>query len=732
MPIYDDIQIPGGPTTPVQIAQVDKCRLEWTARKRKAEAEAKYKDAQKKAREFKEKLKALKSGGLGLLNDLAADAVAALGFVATQLAAAVLGVAAGALNKILEMIFSQILKIIMAGPESIFALIKFPQDKAILHTKKESTYLLESQTNLRIILRIINKYLNGFDSDIYYKSMKKALPYISQAIDLIEEMVTQLNVGDTGASPKFDTAKFDAIMASIDAAIEATIPKSVLLQKTGIDKGLEQSRIENRDKYDREDQAWYNVEKNKIDNTYRSMMDSLRKNGVPGAKGIGSAILTELQEADLNRRLSGIEAEYQTKLEILKGQFDYRMEQNKAQAEIDSFSFANNKKMAKISANQIEKTKQEFMDDMNDLSINLRKMLLNVKDAFLEYKMSQFFTGVTYTSIERIQSIIKWMISQIYKVSKTSANGTLPLMEFSKEMLQNVELNFIEDTTKYTNGEVGAAKLALDLSAGNIKLRTAQATLFGFVTPSLIAMINFDSLLKKEKDRFESFRNGPKVSLYNIKDFRGEVGIWGTNNPEGLSELTMYISLIQQIGSTIVNAPIQMLSKRKEDKVALSRTIRTMDAKFEEIIDHNRQVLSTLSSYRPYQSGMVNQLKTLIDAAVPYLSFAFMALDIVSAMNAANNAYDTEVECKPMWNIWDKIDGDKTTAPTSESVDKDSSQAATAASSASGEAAVEWEPMNVVSPTEGAKDGPVPSSLGLWINDNDDVDAKIRKQYYEQ
>jgi hypothetical protein len=85
-----------------------------------------------------------------------------------------------------------------------------------------------------------------------------------------------------------------------------------------------------------------------------------------------------------------------------------------------------------------------------------------------------------------------------------------------------------------------------------------------------------------------------------------------------------------------------------------------------------------------------------------------------------------------MWNIWDKIDGDKTTAPTSESVDKDSSQAATAASSASGEAAVEWEPMNVVSPTEGAKDGPVPSSLGLWINDNDDVDAKIRKQYYEQ
>ena len=139
--IYKDITIKSttGTGLALERSKVDKCYLEWQIRKKQADAEKKYKDAAATSRKWREMLKNTKIGTF--FDAIAGEAVAAVGFLATQLASAVLGAASGMANKILETIFNQILKIIMAGPEAIFALIKFPQDKAKLHTQRELQYI---------------------------------------------------------------------------------------------------------------------------------------------------------------------------------------------------------------------------------------------------------------------------------------------------------------------------------------------------------------------------------------------------------------------------------------------------------------------------------------------------------------------------------------------------------------------------------------------------------------
>jgi hypothetical protein len=741
--------------TAIEKASIDKCYVEWQLRKKKADAQKKYKDAQKAGRKWKEMLKSTKIGTF--FDALAGEGVAAVGFLASQLAAAALGAVSGMANKILETIFNQLLKIIMAGPEAIFALVKFPQDKAKLHTLREEQYMISAQQCMAVVIRILNKYLNGFDSDQYYRSMKKALPHINNAIAGLDQLIKELNL-TTNDSPYFDTNKFNYIMSEIDTAVNMTIPKSILIQKLGIDKAMEKGKQEERAAADAKNKEWYDRKKRELDATYRTMLNDLRKQlsdqkkaeankrsdrdaqkgrekGV-SLKGVtdtfdnvGDQFKGEGAEIDLNRRISGIDAEYQTKLEGLKRDYDFQVQKDRSAADFRAMDPTSSRHQ-KIVSDTANKTKQEFLDDMDNLGGNLKKMLLDIKDAFIEYKMSQFFTGVTHDSVDLIKKyVIGYLIQLAHKAAKLSATGASYPLNGANSILQDVSSDFAQDIDKWNKGEIKPYKMATDMSIGNIQLQAADALLAGTITTSLIAMMNFDKFLQSETDRFNAF----KLRIEDIPDFKGIKGIWGVNDAAALANVTTYTDLLAQIAFTITVVPGKMLSQDKQDKKDLQKVLYTLDSKFTIIRSHNQLVYRTLSSYTPYQSGMVNQLKRLIDSMIPYLAYGMAALSIAQMVKGILNGMDLDKECSPMWDTWDKKDpsssGDPTTPKTSDSQNSDASAAATGVSKEQMEAG-EDNTYNEVDQNEGAASGPVPSSMGIW-SDERDYDRALRKSNYD-
>lgn len=759
---YRDIPIPftadGTEDLSIKVKKmgIDKCYAEWMVRKKKAEAEQKYKDAQKASRKWKEMLKNTKIGTF--FDALLGEAVAAVGFLASQLAAAALGAVSGMANKILETIFNQLLKIIMAGPEAIFALVKFPQDKAKLHTQREAQYIFSAQNSMRIVIRILNKYLGGFNSDQYYVSMKKALPHIQRAITGIEDLLKEMNVtanSSAGDSVYFDTNKFNSIMGSIDIAVRETIPKSILAQVAGLEEVGEKRKQEEREIADKKNKEWYDRKKRELDSTYRDLLNGLRKQLSDSKKaeankrqaredqkdnGQNTGFITDTQnnigdqfrgegaEIDLNRRIGGIDAEYQTKLEGLKRDYEFQVEKDRGLADLKALDPTNNKHK-KLVSEAFDQKKIEFTRDMDMLGGNLKKMLLDIKDAFIEYKMSQFFTGVTHDSVELIKKyVIGYLIQLAQKASKASATGAAIPLNGAKYQLEDVHGDFTKDINGWQKGEIKAAIMAKDLSVGNLQLQLADALLGGTITTSLIAMMNFDKFLKSETDRFNAYKD----KLAEIPDFKGEKGKWGVNDAESLSDVTQYLDLIKQIAFTITTAPGKMLSQDKNDKKDLQKIIYAIDGKFSALLSHNTTVAKTLVSYTPYQSGMVNQLKRLIDSMIPYLAYGMAALSVAQMIKGVVDYNSEFAECEPMWDTWDKKDPSSTGArTTTQKQDDNASAAANGVSAQQMESTEDMEEGVEFNQNEYVAGGGqlMPSSLGMW-DDERPYDRQIRKNNY--
>lgn len=584
-----------------------------------------WKDKLNKLKLIGKKLLSILFGGTEYLKAIASgilpEIVAASAAFATQIVNSYFSAASSAVRTALEAIFNQILKILLAGPESIFSLVNLPLKQARLHCKQEAVYLTQANGALNTIMRILNKWLSGFESDRFYKQMQEAIGPIKKALADIEAMIKDLQTG-TGF---FDRTKFDRIMTNLNIAIEKTVPKSVLMEKLGLNDQLDQDRTQwERDKIN-EAGKQYLVEKRSMNQKWRDAVNAARYQPNDATKLINSApivsnaIKSNLTSSVLESQLAVIDAKYESEIEGIDRKFELRKAEIKNEA---AFEFSKPSRISSSLHTAATRLEEDFKSDLQLVKDNINILISSIKNAFIEYKESQFFTGVVYDSIENLKGLLKWFINLGGKVGDKASDATVLSFNGAKFFIEDVKDDFESDISEWKASRIDPTKMAVDLTLGNVELKTASSILSATVTESLISMINFDESLGEEAIKFEKFRK----RIEEIKDFKGVSGKWGTNDLTSIGDVTIYVSLISKISLQIASAPIRMASPRQKEKLELQKNITETSNEFRKLLNHNSIVSSVLFSYNPYQSGMTNQLKRLLDSLAPWLAYAMTAL----------------------------------------------------------------------------------------------------------
>ena len=567
-------------------------------------------------KQIAETLKLLGGGLAGLADIVGAEIIAAAGELASSIVSTVAGAASAAVAAALEAILSQLLTILLSGPEALLSLLALPLKKAHDATVSERNYIFKAKTNLSNILRILSKWLGGFGGERYYQQIKNAIPFLEQSLIDITSMINDLDVNqdESTVSPYFNTDIYNRIISNLNTAIDITEPESIL--SLGLGQNFEQQKVKYQQTHLRElREDWYIPIRNRINKTRE---DAINKITPSTSRNV---IVNELFERRHKLKLAQIDTKWEYDTKIHNEEYKQRQEIVRASS-VESIAGVSLKEALKQSR---DKQSTEFKADILQLTENLASMGRNIRDAYIENKKSQLFTNSSYHAVNKIKDFIKWFIEAARKAGGGASEVAIEALNGAGIIIGQVRDEFQDDKNRYQQDNISTSEMSVDIVMGNAQLKIADSFMSGLITSSLIELINLDEFFGEEQEKFERFRK--RIDL--IPDWDERLGVWGVDLEN--TAITPYISLTVSIAKLVGLAPIALTSSTKSAKENFNKDLRKIDSEFTKLLNHNTTVLTTLSSYTPYQSDQANAIKRYLDAiGFSYLSYAFTALSITA------------------------------------------------------------------------------------------------------
>jgi len=545
----------------------------------------------------------IRFGLIDIVDALGAEVISTVGAISSQVAESVLGSISKMAAAIMDGVFSQILKILLAFPTSVFSLVAIPHDAAKKSVRREDLYLRRANKSIKIILFIILKWTKGKSGSDFYTQMKDALPYIIRAINLCKDLIQGLNgepskPGEFDVNSVFKEGVYKKLKGNLNTAINITKPESLIERRTQINKRLESDKNKR-----------YNVKASVINKEYARR----RKLESEWYRTEVSKVLPRSSESAPNRLSDAIKEqkvgfEYNQRLELLK---TWRVEQLES-ANIEAEYEALKNKDTWIKA--ITDTGEQFMSDMRTLEDELFNMLENIKNAYVQNRESQLHCNNIYNMRSIITALVKEMISYMRSFGN-AAGETLALAVGSAQSL--IEVAEDTFTTATDPGfDYSASELAGSLSIGHGTLLAADAILDSAVTDKLTELINSDDILQAENDQFDEFIQ----ELALIPDWDGRTNVWSVNMVN--SSISPYIQLIADITEMLTKVPILSVRNRDSDKRRVQSLIKSVTKDFRVLSRHNSLVGNTLSSYTPYMGSEVGDLMRILSNSGLLKTFA--------------------------------------------------------------------------------------------------------------
>jgi hypothetical protein len=553
-------------------------------------------------------------GSFNISDTILSEVLSTIPSVASYVAKSILESVSKASANVFEAILGEILKIILSFPSAIFSLVAIPHSVALESAKAERIHLIRANLHLRNILRFISKWLQVPSGISYYEQIKRAIPFVEKALRITLDMIVDLNEGG-GRLAQFDRNKYKSMQNNLDKAIEITMPKSIIENRLGISKAIDNEKV----KIYREKASIINKEyrdKRSAINTWFYNESSKVK---LDAYDINSAMKIEKLNGEYSFRKDLIESLRKNKLAAAETQANI-------QAVINSSAYI--KSIGGIAA--------EFSYDVQMVGKSAKEFLENMRDAYVNYKRCQ----ASCNSIYNIRSLITNLINEIIDIMQdkmtSSSKVASGILNQSASMIE-VALDKLNDSAnKYevSDGSISSTELASSIIVSNSLLIAADTLVESSITKSLMDLINADDVLIAENEEFDDFI----LRLESIVDWDGNKVTWVADPYSNM--LTPYIQVISDATSLVTKILTLSTTVDNKDRTAIKNMIIRSGKNYKSLISHNLKVTSVLESYTPYSPQSYINLKRLLSNAGLLNTFA-ITLSVKSMVNSIVAMFST-------------------------------------------------------------------------------------------
>jgi len=612
------------------------------------------KDAVRKLSEIRGKIR---FGIINLADVIGAETIAAISSISATIATSIFGAASKAVSNVLNLIISQILKIVLAYPTAIFSLVAIPHEQAILSAGMERRSLLKARENLRTVLQIMSKWLRSVSAVDYYAQIKNAIPYIEAAIREASSIMKGLEGdSDDGRNATFSEGSYNKLRSLIATAIQITKPQSVVVntlkinqsieadrkriygnKKVVIDKKYRELKVSTDEEYqaklakayERNSRIEYAIDSrttsNEDDSKIKKVAKSIHESKLKETQSMGFAIQIEELKLEWSARISVLENEHSTRLSVAEMEASKEAALN-TQRWLDGF---NNVQIS-------------FVFDMNLVGKNLSELVSNIGKAYSYNKMCQLQCAVIYDIRGYIARLINEVISMLRATSNRAADLMLGPMRTVRSMLEVADEKFVAAADKYEDKakKISSAEMSATVSLGHGLLLASDATLSGSINKALINLINSDDVLQDSNNKFDRFTK----RLYDIPDWDGKTGVWCVSLLN--SAQSSYVKTVIDCTSALSQTMVLSVSNDPDDKIRIGKLLRTIEASFSTLLTHNGIVYSALASYTPYMSSEAGDLKRILTGAGLLNTFVttMSVIELVSDLAVTiSEPFDTEM-----------------------------------------------------------------------------------------
>lgn len=526
----------------------------------------------------------------GIINvaDVASgELIASASAIASTISSNIFGNISKLASGTLQLILSQLLKILLAFPTSVFSLVAIPHEQAIIAVMRERKYLLKAQLNVKNILSIASKWSVSIVSSDFYAQMKIAIPHVESAIEYATSLIKGLESG------VFNESIYNDLRSEVLSAINITKPRD----KFNINEAIEADRKKRFSEKKRIIINDYNEKIKSLDNKYMAMKESEKRN-----------------------------LSWSTDKEVLNYERDSRLSLADSQAMSEAMMNGDNYKK------QFSSIASRFQFDMSILQEESVDLVKNIGRAYLYNKTSQSQCNTIYNIRFLITKLINELMSLIRSSSLGAVEIALNTIDGVKSILEISDEKMTEAVEKYEQSSSINMSSTLSLSHGI--LTSADAIMAGNINQSLIDIINADDVLNDSNEEFQNFLQ----RLYHIPDWDGKSGVWSVDYLNGAQ--SPYIKLVTDLPS-LVSVPQDENGKRGY-LVLLSNINNAINL----LLRHNSYVLSALRSYVPYVSSEAGNLKRILSNAGLTESFAstLSIADLISDIAITiKDVFDSEI-----------------------------------------------------------------------------------------
>jgi hypothetical protein len=553
-------------------------------------------------------------GVLDIADVVGTETFSAFSIVASSVANAILKGISGAISSLLEAILSQLLSILLSFPNALFSLVAIPLERAVDSANKEKYYIIKARKDLQYVNSIMAKWIKNIDGSHYYRQMLTAMPYLEKILNLIQQMLSELQVNwqnIDSSNAYFDQSKYTTLRKLLRQAIAITQPMPNIDENAQYTQSITAALTEQKQNHIASIDAKYRDRKKAIDTNFMNQL--IKANA--SSQTVGDHIKISLININWANQIKQMQADKKAEISLAEADINYK--------QLLSISFASHQ------GNLYD----SFRSDMNLMGNYLADFLDNLTGAYKQNLQCQNFCLTVYNSRTLIHNLVKYILTLLRSTGNVSSliatealDGAETLVTTAKNLFQEKIKEYEDTATSYY--KTSSAVMSVSLSSGNILLETADATLNGLITDSLIQLINADTTLTDNTGQFDAFLK----KLSEIPDWNKKTGSWILNLVGGVT-LNPYIQLIADATEMVSMMPILALANKPRAAQALAGIVNNVDRGFRKILQHNAMVINVVTSYTPYQSSECGNLKRLLSQAGLLDAFA-TGLNFASVVNS--------------------------------------------------------------------------------------------------
>ena len=595
---------------------------------------------------------------LALPDSILAEFYAAASGMASGIAASLLGSVSSFAAKILEMILSEILKIVLCAPTALFSLVSIPQKVAIDKLSNERKLLMKARSDIQVLINFINKWMVSLSGSKYYNQMKEAIPYVNKALNLCQQIFKELggvgdgSVGKPALNAYFNESKYKELQTNLDQAILLTSPKSSFINARGdIFNKVKMRKVEimrekslkiNKDFEGRRNNIIHSY-KNASDanvqktNTEASRIDGIKPLPVPPKNSsamvkIGASVSAATKNIQKKIDTSVNNAKSTVKDEQLKNgcafqlrQLSARKEEALIAADIEAEVQANSEAAPTLKdfTNGLDALQADFTHDLKNVSNAIGRYCNNVASARTQYNGYKTLCNTIFNSKEMISNLLAELVKLMHNTTNKMSKVVLEAFDEAETRI-SVAKDLLDTTTlayERDDGGTSPTVMVSKLSMANALLISADLGLNSVVTRSFIDLINGDEKLTAEGSLFTKFTE----RVGNIPGWSGINGEWLSSNH------SPYTQLIFDSISLLSLVPVMSLSPSAKDRSKALAMVKRAQNTFSTLLSHNGVVTSAVTSYTPYVGNDAANLTRILSKMGFLNTFAsgFSILSIV-------------------------------------------------------------------------------------------------------